>query len=208
MGCAQSSPSDSSVVVSTSDVKVQQHAVPTIDCEVLFFPDKALPCRNFMRAGALCRRPNCTYAHERTSLMRLLEVIDGAKKSLEVCVFTITCNEIADAIESAAKRGVMVRIITDDEQAKSQGSDVARLSKVTNVSVRHDGDSKSHMHHKFAVVDAEVLINGSFNWTRAAVITNRENVVITRNAPVLVQSFREEFNSMWTQYQANTRIPA
>ena len=206
MGCAQSSPADTPI--SSSDVKVQQHAprVPNIDCEVLFFPDKALPCRNFMRTGS-CKRPNCTYAHERTSLVRLLEVIDAAKKSLEVCVFTITCNEIADAIESAAKRGVMVRIITDDEQAKSQGSDVARLSRVANVSVRHDGNSKSHMHHKFALIDGEILINGSFNWTRAAVITNRENVVITRHAPALVQSFREEFNSMWTQYQANTRIP-
>ena len=186
--------------------KLQQHG-NNIACDVLFFPDYAMPCHTYMRSGALCRRPNCRYAHEPTSLIRLLNVIKSAKKTLEVCVFTITCNEIADAIEEAAGRGVMVRIITDDEQTKSKGSDVERLAKVHNVQVRHDGDSHSHMHHKFAIVDGATLLNGSFNWTHAAVVTNRENVVITRNAPALCTAFRDEFNGMWAEYARNTRMP-
>ena len=100
-----------------------------------------------------------------------------------------------------------MRIITDDEQSKSQGSDVARLAKVKNVQVRHDGDAKSHMHHKFAIIDGSVLINGSFNWTRAAVLTNRENVVITTDAPGLIDDFRTEFNGLWTAYVRNTKLP-
>ena len=31
--------------------------------------------------------------------------INGANKTLDVCVFTITCNEIADAVIGAKKRG-------------------------------------------------------------------------------------------------------
>ena len=54
-------------------------------------------------------------------------------------VFHDQCNGIADAIEGTAQRGVSVRIITDDDQMKSTGSDVARLAKVQNVAVRHDG---------------------------------------------------------------------
>lgn len=34
----------------------------------------------------------------------------------DVCVFTITCNEIASELVDAKKRGVLVRVITDDEQ--------------------------------------------------------------------------------------------
>ena len=101
-----------------------------------------------------------------------------------------------------------MRIITDDEQAKSQGSDVARLAKVRNIQVRHDGDTRSHMHHKFAIVDGAILLNGSFNWTRAAVITNRENVVVTRNAPELLVAFRDQFNAMWSKYSNNTTVPS
>lgn len=139
------------------DVTLQQATV----CEVLFFPDKALPCRSYLNGRALCTRPHCTFAHEQTSLVRLLEVLGKATKTLDICVFTITCNEIADAVQAAAQRGVAVRIITDDEQAKSQGSDVARLAKVSNIHVRHDGNVHSHMHHKFAIIDSSILLNGS-----------------------------------------------
>ena len=138
----------------------------------------------------------------------MLNVLASARATLEICVFSITCNEIADAIETAAKRGVMIRIITDDEQAKSTGSDVARLSRIPGCQVRHDGDARAHMHHKFALVDGNVLMNGSFNWTRAAVTTNQENVVITQRAPELCGAFRDEFNRMWLEFKDNTTIPS
>jgi len=50
-------------------------------------------------------------------------------------------------------------------------------------------------------------LNGSFNWTRAAVITNRENIVITKQASSLIHTFLDEFNAMWIQYHDNTKIP-
>ena len=62
-----------------------------------------------------------------------------------------------------------------------------------------DDQSKFHMHHKFAVIDNSTLVNGSFNWTRQAVLSNRENVVITSEA-ALVHAFTEEFNKMWALY--------
>jgi len=46
-----------------------------------------------------------------------------------------------------------------------------------------------HMHHKFAIVDGRLLINGSFNWTRQAVLYNQENCVVTDNGS-LVSSVR------------------
>ena len=136
-----------------------------VECKALFFPDTVMPCRSFLK-GEPCKRRQCTFAHSTTSLTELLATLASARNTIEVCVFTITCNEIADALEMAAAAGVMVRVITDDEQAKSQGSDVARLSRVKNITVRHDGNATSHMHHKFAIVDGSVLINGSFKCGR------------------------------------------
>ena len=36
------------------------------------------------------------------------------------------------------------------------------------------------MHHKFAIIDSSILLNGSFNWTERAVSENCENLVISR----------------------------
>ena len=170
MGCASSK--SSAADARGVDVRIEGG----VQCEAIFFPDPCMPCRSYLQGGALCRRPNCSFAHEETSLVKLLRVLQRATRTLDVAVFTITCNEIADALEAAAQRGVTVRIISDDEQAKSKGSDVARLAKVKNVQVRHDGNAASHMHHKFAIVDGACLINGSFNWTRAAVRHGRTNL--------------------------------
>lgn len=165
--------------------------------EVIFFPDKAMPCRH----GRNCRRgPSCQYAHGPTSLTRLLNHIASARQSLDICIFTLTCNEIAEQVATAAKRGVRVRIITDDDQMRTTGSDIMELRQ-SGIPVRHDANV-AHMHHKFAVIDHRLLLNGSFNWTRQAVLQNQENVMVTDN-PQMVQQFAERFDKLWTQYAGN-----
>lgn len=136
--------------------------------------------------------------------MALLAELRAASQTLDVCVFTITCNEIADALVDAASRGVRVRVITDREQAGNKGSDVTRLRSTPGIQVRTDNDEASHMHHKFAIVDGTTLLNGSFNWTRGAVLSNQENVVVSRRVPFLTSAFAARFEYMWKQFAGNS----
>ena len=55
------------------------------------------------------------------------------------------------------------------------------------------------MHHKFCIVDSDLLINGSFNWTETAVMGNNENVVISNNTKV-VSCFVKEFEKLWSKH--------
>lgn len=48
----------------------------------------------------------------------LTGMIYDSKKSLDICVFSITNDHIANAIYVSSQRGVKVRIITDDECMK------------------------------------------------------------------------------------------
>ena len=41
-----------------------------------------------------------------------------------VCVFTITNNQLRNALKRAKDRGIEVKIISDDECMKQQGSDI------------------------------------------------------------------------------------
>lgn len=121
----------------------------------------------------------------------------AAKTSADVCVFTITDDRISNAIIEAHKRGIRVRVITDNEKAFDPGSDISRMERV-GVPVRVDRSSY-HMHHKFALFDEELLLTGSYNWTRGAAEYNVENFVITDERR-LVNPFGETFERLWKQF--------
>lgn len=169
--------------------------------QVLFFPDKGLACKQFIFDGS-CNRKNCQFAHMETSLSKLVRVLLEAKQSLDVCVFTINCRELADATVQLHKSGVVVRVLTDDEQMGSTGSQIEKFRR-EGIQVRHDLSS-FFMHHKFVVIDRKRLVNGSFNWTRQAVTGNRENVVISSDKHV-VEAFSDEFERLWQEYDPAKR---
>ncbi len=129
---------------------------------------------------------------------RLIALINGSKTSIDVCVFTISDDKISEALLRAHKRGVAVRIISDDDKSQDLGSDINRFIR-SGLNVRMD-DDPSHMHHKFAIFDQRTLVNGSFNWTRSASKYNREDIVINSNEE-LIGKFLTVFNTLWKQYK-------
>jgi phosphatidylserine/phosphatidylglycerophosphate/cardiolipin synthase-like enzyme len=69
------------------------------------------------RALQHCRfGSSCKYSHQETNLVKLLKVLKAAKQTVDVCVFNITCDDIANTLAALHKQGVRVRIVTDDEQ--------------------------------------------------------------------------------------------
>lgn len=131
---------------------------------------------------------------------RIRGMLDGCRKSADLCVFTITDDRIADSIRAAHRRGIAVRIITDDEKARDVGSDVIALAR-SGIPVRID-DSPFHMHHKFAVFDHDTMLTGSYNWTRGAADNNEENLILSKDRRLLT-AFQGEFERLWTKFAAN-----
>ena len=62
--------------------------------EALFFPIAKLPCRFFQQHGRCKNGDDCRYSHQPTALTRLIDVLKSAKKTLDVCVFTISLDEV------------------------------------------------------------------------------------------------------------------
>jgi mitochondrial cardiolipin hydrolase len=115
-------------------------------------------------------------------------------KTADICVFTITDDRLADTILDAHRRGVAVRIITDDAKAEDLGSDVGRFEEA-GIPTRVDR-SPFHMHHKFAILDGGTLLTGSYNWTRGAARDNEENLIVTTD-PRFLAPFKEAFDRLW-----------
>jgi len=61
------------------------------------------------------------------------------------------------------------------------------------------------MHHKFVVIDNRILITGSFNWTRQAIIGNKENLIVTTHSK-LVPLYRSEFEKLWIAFDPKQKV--
>ena len=55
------------------------------------------------------------------------------------------------------------------------------------------------MHNKFAIIDNEFLVTGSYNWTKAANTKNDENIMII-DCPYIIGIYQEQFERLWDQY--------
>lgn len=126
----------------------------------------------------------------------LIHAIDTTQTEAKLAIFTITDDRVTQALLAAHRRGVVIRILSDNDKANDLGSDIERLAKA-GIPVRIDR-TEAHMHHKFGILDGETLINGSYNWTRSAAHDNQENLVIQKEA-TLVKAFDEAFERGWQQ---------
>lgn len=148
------------------------------------------------RAKAITYTSVAHFSPEHSGEEELEEALLASKKAIWACVFTISDDAMADALIRQHKAGLDVKVITDDEKIHDRGSDIIEM-RDAGVPVKVD-DSRHHMHHKFAVLDHETLINGSYNWTRSAHKYNHENLIITKDE-ALVKAFKKEFNKLWEE---------
>jgi phosphatidylserine/phosphatidylglycerophosphate/cardiolipin synthase-like enzyme len=124
----------------------------------------------------------------------IVNQLQRASRSIDICVFTITDNRIADAIRDAFVRGIAVRVISDNDKSLDPGSDIERLMGL-GVPVRID-QTDHHMHHKYAVFDQKTTLTGSYNWTRSADKHNDENFLITGEASIN-RAYLGHFDRLW-----------
>lgn len=168
--------------------------------QVIFFPDRGVACPKATHDDSdTCGNPQCCFLHGRTSLRTLVHTLTSAERTLDVCVYMITCDTLGDAILGTHQRGRVVRVITEAEGSDTPGSQIGRLREA-GIAVRVNNQSSFLMHHKFALVDRELLISGSFNWTRQAITGNHENLLMT-STPDLVDAYVHEFARLWELFK-------
>lgn len=151
---------------------------------VLFFP---------VRSGS---KKALSSTQSESNVTYLLGLISRANKSIDAAVFTITARDFSDVLINAHRRGVVVRILTDNEQQGTTGSQIQQLRKA-GILVRHN--TSFFMHHKFVVIDCKYLVTGSLNWTSQGLRGNNENVIVS-TAEDLIQPFDSEFEYLWELY--------
>jgi phosphatidylserine/phosphatidylglycerophosphate/cardiolipin synthase-like enzyme len=86
-----------------------------------------------------------------------------------------------------------------DEKSDSTNRYVISLLRTAGVPLFSDG-AHAIAHNKVMVMDGQVVVTGSFNFTNSAETRNAENLLILRS-PQLAQSYRQN----WLQHQQHAR---
>jgi phosphatidylserine/phosphatidylglycerophosphate/cardiolipin synthase-like enzyme len=128
---------------------------------------------------------------------RLLALIQEARESIYFLAYSFTSDELADALIAQARAGLRVEGVLERSQAESNyGAQFERLRQA-GIEVRLDGNPRS-MHHKVIVLDDEVVVTGSYNFSNSAETKNDENTLII-HSPEIAASFLSEFRRIFDQ---------
>jgi phosphatidylserine/phosphatidylglycerophosphate/cardiolipin synthase-like enzyme len=117
-------------------------------------------------------------------------------KTIDIAVYSITNENIVNAIIAAHKRGAKVRVMTDKVQAAGRHSRVKELIDA-GVPVRFNVGHRL-MHNKFAIFDGREMKTGSFNWTHSATHKNSEDCMFFRQEGSV---YSDRYEYLWKLYE-------
>jgi phosphatidylserine/phosphatidylglycerophosphate/cardiolipin synthase-like enzyme len=129
---------------------------------------------------------------------QVIPLIDKAVKSIKIVVFdwrwyendpANPCQLFNASIVRACKRGVKI-------QACVNSNAIAKPLSLNGIDVKIPV-SKNLIHTKFIIIDDEILVMGSHNFSQSAFTTNYETSIISRDS-LQVKEFVSFFNSIWS----------
>lgn len=136
------------------------------------------------------------FASEDDVIDQLIPIIQGAQHNIRFMAFSFTDDALGDAVGERANAGVNVMGIFETRGSETTSSELERLY-CAQITVRQDGNP-SLLHHKVFVIDDEIVITGSMNFTGNADKNNDENVIILANAEIAA-AYLQEFESRWRE---------
>src|SRR5215213_2454806 len=123
---------------------------------------------------------------------KLVALIDGAGRSVDIAVYDFGLENVADALIRAKRRGVAVRIVTDTDNLENPPLKRVRAEGIPVV----DDQRRAIMHHKFAVIDGETVMTGAWNFAERDTYRHNNNSVVFRS-PELARDLTNEFEKMF-----------
>lgn len=127
----------------------------------------------------------------------LTQELGAASKCLKIAVAWLNDPALFEIILKKANEIVVELLVINDSLNNTAGNNFEGFISC-RFSELYLAEPAKLMHHKFAIIDNDKVITGSYNWTRGA-RNNHENIIVIQN-PRIVQNYYAEFDSLKSKY--------
>jgi phosphatidylserine/phosphatidylglycerophosphate/cardiolipin synthase-like enzyme len=153
----------------------------------------------FQARGVSSTEIEVLYAPNDAPMDRIVTLYQQARRYIYVSVYGLTYPRAVEALVAAKKRGLDVRMLTDQERTlEVKQHSALRTLRLAGIPIRvnqHDG----LMHLKQVVIDDEINASGSMNHTTSGNAYNDERMDIITD-PGISRKARDQFLSMWNDH--------
>jgi phosphatidylserine/phosphatidylglycerophosphate/cardiolipin synthase-like enzyme len=152
-------------------------------------------------------------AREQTSSGLIATAIAGTKTNVDMALFVYSDEFISTILEERQQGKVQIRALVEPQfayrdysstldmwglqstQDCKKGKSSAWKQPIKTVGIPNlvSGDT---LHHKFAILDRNLILTGSHNWTKAANHTNDEVLIVIQNE-IVAAHFQREFDRLY-----------
>ena len=132
---------------------------------------------------------------------KIIPLINSAKEYIYIPMFFITHKGIQEALINANNKGIEIKLIGDATNARTKHTVHRELRKV-GIKVKTENYA-GKMHAKTLIIDDEISVVGSLNYTKSGNNKNDENIVVIYNkdiAKYLKSTFLYTWNKIPNKY--------
>lgn len=125
-----------------------------------------------------------------------------ASQQVDIATYELNSEPITNALIELRRRGVTVRVVTDEDNGNLSAIRRLRRHGISVVEDRRSG----LMHNKFIVIDGRITWTGSMNFTSNGVFCNNNNMVRIDN-PRFAANYLAEMGEMYDMRQFGPTSP-
>ena len=127
---------------------------------------------------------------------QIIPLINKAEKYIYIPVFFITKKELVESLTNAHNRGVEIKIINDATNAGTKHS-IHKELRNAGIKVKTENYA-GKIHSKTIIIDDEISIIGSMNFSNSGENRNDENILIIRDKEI-TKYLKEVFVHLWNK---------
>lgn len=133
-----------------------------------------------------------------------ISVLKNTQKSIKAAVAWINFSNYGGLLKELLDRNVKIKILLNNDDINQQYlNDIQYLNSIgAKISLVN---FTGIMHHKFCIIEKQICMFGSCNWTQSANIRNIEDLNICDEV-TFVNSYLLEFKALWDLSKTDIRL--